>query len=150
LVYALDLGHSGTGTNGVIYGLTGVREPVDVGPTFWNANTVSIGSRNSGAGTAGYTLNFIGGVDEVAFYNYVLTPLQVSNHYAVAINSPLKMSIGLANGYPSLAWPGTYATATLQSATNVTGGPWGTVTNAASPYSVTNPAPQQFYRLKLY
>ena len=150
LVYALDLGHSGTGTNGVIYGLTGVREPVDVGPTFWNANTVSIGSRNSGAGTAGYTLNFIGGVDEVAFYNYVLTPLQVSNHYAVAINSPLKMSIGLANGYPSLAWPGTYATATLQSATNITGGPWGTVTNAASPYSVTNPAPQQFYRLKLY
>jgi hypothetical protein len=59
------------------------------------------------------------------------------------------MSVQLTNGHPSLAWPGTYATATLQSATNLTG-PWGTVTNAASPYSVTNPATQQFYRIKLY
>ncbi|MGD0262837.1 MAG: LamG-like jellyroll fold domain-containing protein [Verrucomicrobiota bacterium] len=147
LVYAQDLGYTTTtGTNGVIYGQTGIHKPTNVS---WNANSVSIGARNSGSGTAGYTLNFIGAVDEVALYNYALTPLQVSNHYAVAINSPLSMSVQLTNGHPSLAWPGTYATATLQSATNLTG-PWGTVTNAASPYSVTNPATQQFYRIKLY
>ena len=146
LVFALDQGHASTGTNGVIYTQVGIREPSNIS---WNANTVSIGSRNKNSGSAGYTLNFIGGVDEVALYNYALTPLQVSNHYAVAVNSPLSLSAQLTNGYPRLTWPGAYVTAKLLSATNVTG-LWGTVTNAASPYFVTNSATRQFYRLKLY
>ena len=146
LVYALDLGHASTGTNGVIYTQAGIREPANA---YYNANSVSIGSRNKNGTSPGYTLNFNGAVDEVALYNYALSPLQVSNHYAVALNSPLRMSVQVSNGQPTVSWPGTYATATLLSATNIIG-PWGTVPHAVSPYTVTNPLARQFYRIRLY
>ncbi|HEX4120634.1 MAG TPA: LamG-like jellyroll fold domain-containing protein, partial [Verrucomicrobiae bacterium] len=88
LAYAYDINHaasvSTTGTNGVIYPLTGIHEPTDVGSAFWYANLVSIGARNRGSGNPGENLDFVGAVDEVALYNYPLSPLQVSNHYAVA------------------------------------------------------------------
>ena len=146
LAYALDQNHVSTGTNGVIYTLAGVRKPTN---TYYNANSVSIGARNSGAANAGYALNFFGAVDEVGLYNYALTPLQVSNHWAVAKDLPLSLNVQLTNGHPRLTWLGGWVTATLQSATNPTG-PWATLTNAATPYSVTNSASRQFYRLKLY
>jgi len=146
LVYALDLGVPSTGTNGVIYTQMGVRKPSNAN---WNANTVSIGSRNRNSGSAGYTLNFIGGVDEVSLYNYALSRLQVSNHFAVAKDLPISLNIQEVNGHATLTWPGAFVTATLQSAPSVTG-PWSAVPNGSSPYTVTNSASQQFYRLKLF
>lgn len=146
LVFALDQNIPSTGTNGVIFTQAGVRKPSNAN---WNANTVSIGSRNRNSSSAGYTLNFIGGVDEVSFYNYALSPLQVSNHFAVAKDLPISLSIQEVNGRPTLTWPATFATATLQSAPSVTGA-WSTVPNASSPYTVTNSTSQQFFRLKLF
>jgi len=67
----------------------------------------------------------------------------------VAKDLPVSLSIQEINGRPTLTWPGAFVTATLQSTTNVTGS-WSTITNASSPYSVTNSASQQFYRLKLF
>jgi hypothetical protein len=146
LVFALDQNVPSTGTNGVIFTQAGVRKPSNAN---WNANTVSIGSRNRNSGSAGYTLNFIGGVDEVSFYNYALSPLQVSNHFTVAKALPISLTIQEVNGKPTLTWPGAYVTATVQFAPSVTG-PWSTVPNASSPYTVTNSTSQQFYRLKLF
>lgn len=146
LVYALDQNVPSTGTNGVIFTQAGIRKPSNAN---WNANTVSIGSRNRNSGSAGYTLNFIGGVDEVSFYNYALSPLQVSNHFMVAKDLPISLNIQEVSGHATLAWPGAFTTATLQSAPSVTG-PWSTVPNASSPYTVTDSASQQFFRLKLF
>jgi hypothetical protein len=146
LAYALDLGHASTGTNGVIYTQVGVRFPTN---TYYNGNAVSIGSRNKNGTSPGYQLNFFGDVDEVALYNYALSPLQVSNHFAVAKDMPVSLSVQNVNGHPQLTWSGGWVTATLQSATDLSG-PWGTITNAVSPYTVTDSTSRQYYRLKLY
>ena len=99
LVYALDLGHTSTGTNGVIYTQVGIREPSNA---YYNANSVSIGSRNKNSSTTGYTLNFNGVVDEVALYNYALSPLQVSNHFAVAKSVQPSINVQLVSGHPQI------------------------------------------------
>jgi hypothetical protein len=149
-VYYFDAGKaSPTGTNGAILALTGLREPVDTGTAYWNANSVSIGSRNKGATAAGYQLNFNGAVDEVALYNYALTPAQVYGHYVVGEDMPLALAVQQVNGRPAIVWSNYWATAVLQSSTNPSSG-WVTVTNATSPYTVTNPAAAAYYRLKLY
>ncbi len=49
-----------------------------------SGNAVSIGSRQSG--TTAYDDQFVGTLDEVALYNYALTPAQISNHYSVRTN----------------------------------------------------------------
>jgi hypothetical protein len=148
LAYALDLNHPGsTGTNGVIYPLTGIHEPTDVGPAYWYANSVSIGSRNQGAKNVGEGLDFQGAVDEVALYNYALTPLQVSNHYAMAISPPVSLQLQLSNGVPVLTWPPSWPGAILQSTTNLLG-PWTPIPDATSPYVVPNSGGDEFFRLE--
>jgi len=150
LAYALDLGHNGsTGTNGVIYPGTGIHEPTDVGAAYWYANSVSIGSRNQGSGNKGIGLYFQGGVDEVALYNYALSPLQVSNHYAVAKDTAVTLNIQMTNGLPVLSWSSAWVTAVLQSATNVSG-PWVNIPGATTPYTVTNTTPALFYRVRQF
>ncbi len=49
-----------------------------------SSNAVSIGSRQSG--TTAYDDQFVGTLDEVALYNFALTPAQISNHYSVRTN----------------------------------------------------------------
>jgi hypothetical protein len=154
--YTFDQGHNGsTGTNGVIYAGTGVvantnGQGATAGNTNWDANSIGIGARNSGTGTTGLTLAFLGAVDEVAIYNYPLTPLQVSNHHAVAMNLAVTLTAQSTNGQTVLSWPTAYsATQTLQSAANLSG-PWTTIPGASNPYTVTNSGPALFYRLKLF
>ncbi|HEY3913701.1 MAG TPA: LamG-like jellyroll fold domain-containing protein [Verrucomicrobiae bacterium] len=153
LAYVYDTNHaasiSTTGTNGVIYTLTGIHEPVDVGPAYWYANSVSIGSRNKGSGTAGETLDFIGAVDEVALYNYALTPLQVSNHYAIAESMPVTVNLQVVNGQTELTWFPNSVSATLESATNIAG-PWTPIEGATSPYPITTTGAAQFYKVKMF
>ncbi|HEX3716865.1 MAG TPA: LamG-like jellyroll fold domain-containing protein [Verrucomicrobiae bacterium] len=150
LAIAKDMGHNGsTGTNGEIFAGEGIHEPADIGPAYWYANSVSIGARNNNSGSAGNTLNFQGGVDEVALYNYVLSPLQVSNHFAVAKDVPVPLVLQFTNGQPVLTWSGAWISSTLQSTTNLSG-PWTTVPGATSPYLVPTTAPAQFYRVKLF
>jgi hypothetical protein len=133
----------------VIYPLTGIHEPTDVGSAYWYANLVSIGARNRGSGNPGENLDFVGAVDEVALYNYPLSPLQVSNHYAVAINAPVTINLQATNGQTVLTWSGAYASAVLESAPSLAG-PWTPIPGATSPYTVSTTGVDQFYRVKLF
>jgi hypothetical protein len=62
----------------------------------------------------------------------------------VTVNPPVVLSVQASGSAFTLVWPG----GTLQSATNVTG-PWTNLDGAASPYTNTSIAPQQFYRVKV-
>jgi hypothetical protein len=112
-------------------------------------HSVSVGSRNKGSGSVGtsaYTLPFLGSIDDVALYNYALSPAQVYAHYAVGTGQSLPLSIQATNGVRTISW---LSAATLKSAANVTG-PWTAVTNATSPYMVPTSSSQQFYRLQIH
>lgn len=52
-----------------------------------SGNPVSIGSRQSGT-SAVYDLQFAGIMEEVAIYNYPLSPAQVQTHFSVVTNRP--------------------------------------------------------------
>jgi len=52
-----------------------------------SASSVSIGSRQSGAGTA-YDNQFVGYLEEVAIYGHALSPAQVLAHFQTATNRP--------------------------------------------------------------
>jgi hypothetical protein len=84
--------------------------------------------------------NFSGRVDEAAFYNRALSPVEVSSHY---LDRP-RLLPGRSGGSISLTWP----VGTLQQADDVTG-TYTDVANATSPYTVPANAAKKFYRLKL-
>jgi hypothetical protein len=156
MAFLYQTNHPGsTGTNGLLsatpgggYGIFPATNYTTGNGGLWGYNSVSIGSRSSGSGNGGnMALEFQGAVDEVALYNYCLTPLQVSNHYAVAIDLATKVSVQVTNGHPVLSWFAVWATSKLQSAPTVNG-PWTTIAGAASPYTVTNSGPALFYRVK--
>jgi hypothetical protein len=156
--YLYQTNHNGsTGTNGLLsatpgggYGIFAATNYTSGNAAAWGYNSVSIGCRNSGSGTTGLTLAFRGGVDEVALYNYCLTPLQVSNHFAVAMNMPTTLNAQTIGGHTVLTWYPNFATAILQGATNLNG-PWTNIVGATSPYVITNGgAPAAFYRLQTY
>ncbi|HSU54362.1 MAG TPA: LamG-like jellyroll fold domain-containing protein, partial [Candidatus Dormibacteraeota bacterium] len=50
-----------------------------------SSNPTTFGSRQSGAATP-YDLQFIGNLEEVAIYNYALTPAQITNHFISVSN----------------------------------------------------------------
>ena len=152
--YVYQTNHTGsTGTNGVILAGTGIVASTNLDTASnvnWDANSISIGARNQGATDTGLGLAFLGAVDEVAIYNYVFTPLQVSNHYAVAMDLAVTLYAQNTNGQTVLTWTSAWsATQTLQSAANLAG-PWTPIPGASSPYTVTNSSPAMFYRLQLY
>ena len=62
---------------------------------------LTIGARQSAVSPTGiytnYDLNFVGTVDEVAVYNYALSPAQVQNHYTVGTNQAIVPFIVIGN-----------------------------------------------------
>jgi hypothetical protein len=91
---------------------------------------------------------FNGAVDEVAVFNYAMTPAQISNLYngsSVAVPpASVKLSIQkLTSGGWQLSWP----QGTLQEAASVIG-PW-TTNNASSPYTVPQASGLKFYRVRV-
>ena len=64
-------------------------------------SALSIGSRQSAVSPTGiytnYDLNFVGSIDEVAVYNYPLTPAQVQNHYNIGTNQVIVPFIVITN-----------------------------------------------------
>ena len=52
-----------------------------------SSNSMSIGSRQSGANTA-YDLQFVGSMEEVAIYNYALSAAQAQAHFVAVSNRP--------------------------------------------------------------
>lgn len=84
--------------------------------------------------------NFAGRVDEVAFYNRVLTANEVTSHF---LSRPL-LEIETTGGGVTLRWP----VGTLQQADAATG-EFTDVNGATSPHNLSPAAAQKFYRLKL-
>jgi hypothetical protein len=52
-----------------------------------SANALTLGSRQSSA-TSVYDLQFVGLMEEMAIYNYVLSPIRILSHYTAASNRP--------------------------------------------------------------
>ena len=90
---------------------------------------------------------FNGLIDEVAIFNYSLTPAQIQQLYASGAVLP-QVQVGIQHSGPNLDlnWP----QGTLLQAENLTG-PWLPVPNALSPYSVsvTPTNTSMFYRVLL-
>jgi hypothetical protein len=94
-----------------------------------------IGQRSDGA-----FYGFTGGVDEVAFYNYALSPTQIAGHFA---NSS-KLNVSRNGNNVILTW----SLGTLQSSSDVTG-TYATVSGAISPYTNAITGTSKFFRLQV-
>jgi hypothetical protein len=82
-----------------------------------------------------------GGVEDVAVYNYVLSPQQMQNHFL----NTTHLTAVISGTNVVVSWPA----GTLQSATNV-GGPYTNVGGATSPYTNSvGGSSQRFYRAQL-
>jgi len=88
---------------------------------------------------------FNGVLDEVAVFNYALTPAQIQQLYDYGYQLP-QVQVGLqkAGAGLNLNWP----QGTLFRSTNLSG-PWSAVVNAASPLVVTPTNPAVFFRVLL-
>jgi hypothetical protein len=84
--------------------------------------------------------NWDGGVDDVAVYNYVLTPDQIKNHFL----NTTKLTIAKSGSNAVLTW----GVGTLQSSTSV-GGPYSNVGGATSPYTNAISGAKIFYRVQV-
>jgi len=80
-----------------------------------------------------------GGIDELAVYNYVLSPQQIQNHFLNTTHLIIKNS----GNKVVVTWP----VGTLQASTNVVG-TYTNVTGATSPFT-NSASPTLFYRAKL-
>jgi hypothetical protein len=101
-------------------------------------NNWQIGRDNQGA-NANRTFN--GLIDEVAVFNYSMTPAQLLSLYSTAGLVPTTLTIQPSGTDVILTWP----QGTLLEADEVTG-PW-TTNNAASPFTNSASAAGKFYRV---
>lgn len=126
------------GTNGVLVSATNAIahdvEPWD-GPTAFGADTLSV---------PGSVFN--GKVDEVAVFNYTLSPAQVGTLYSTAvIGAPVSLNCQVSGANVVLSWPH----GTLLQATNLNGA-WTPVVGAAANSFTVMPVGQMFYRVLIY
>ncbi len=89
--------------------------------------------------TASRTFN--GLIDEVAVFNYSLTPAQLVSLYSAGAPVPVSLTITPSGANVTVTWP----QGTLLEADEVSG-PW-TTNTAASPYVTTPAAAKKFYRV---
>jgi hypothetical protein len=100
-----------------------------------------IGSTSDNDPQAPSAESFYGGIDEVAIYNYALTPAQITSHYA--LGGPPQLAISTTTNAEIIV---TWNKGELLEATNLLG-PWTTNAAATSPFTITNsPAGALFYR----
>jgi hypothetical protein len=83
--------------------------------------------------------SFYGGLDEVAFYDYALSPAQVGSHYIGGTTPAL--TITPVGGKVVVTW----SQGLLLQASDITG-PWTTNSAATSPWTNTPSTSRQFYR----
>jgi Concanavalin A-like lectin/glucanases superfamily len=102
--------------------------------------TVNAGPTTLAVRSDGVFGDWDGGIQDVAVYNYVLSPAQIQNHFLNTTHVSITESSG---GQVVVTWPA----GTLLSATSV-GGPYTTVVGATSPYT-NNPVGQKYYRVQL-
>jgi Concanavalin A-like lectin/glucanases superfamily len=91
------------------------------------------------------TRNFNGVMDEVAVFNYALTPSEIQQLYENG-HELAQVQIGVQASLSSinLAWP----QGTLFQATNLIG-PWSAMPNAVSPFTIVPTNPTAFFRVLL-
>jgi hypothetical protein len=126
------------GTNGTLISSTNAIphdvEPWD-GPTAIGADTLSV---------PGGVFN--GKIDEVAVFNYTLTPAQVGALYSTALlGGPVTLNCQVVGTNLVLSWPH----GTLMQATDLNG-VWTPVVGATPPSFTNTPAGQMFYRVRVY
>jgi hypothetical protein len=86
---------------------------------------------------------FDGRIDEVAFFDYALSPEQVQSLYAAALTPPvISLTIQRMGSDLWLTWP----QGTLQQAAEVNG-PYTNVLEATSPHTVSPTVPQSFFQI---
>lgn len=126
------------GTNGILSSFTNaIAHTVELwdGPTAIGADTLSGPSRV-----------FNGKVDEVAVFNYTLSPAQVAALYSVALlGGPVTLSCQRSGADLVLTWP----RGTLLHATDPNG-PWSPVPGAAPPSLTLVPTGPAFYRVQVF
>ncbi|HTL58051.1 MAG TPA: LamG-like jellyroll fold domain-containing protein [Candidatus Limnocylindrales bacterium] len=142
--YHLVLTDDGTSIQLYVNGVAGSAHSTVAGSGFMpngiNGDPgVSSGAEVLGQRTDGAFLGFSGAIDDVAFYNYALSPSQVRAHYSGTFALTLSQS---AQG-PVLSWP----FGTLQSAPQATG-TYSDVPNASSPYTIPSGTANVFYRVR--
>ncbi len=84
---------------------------------------------------------FDGGIDDVAFYNYALTPQQIQLHF---LNTTRLTITPIPGNKVVVSWP----VGTLQSSANVATG-YADVVGATSPFTNTVSGAQLYYRVKV-
>lgn len=97
-----------------------------------------------------------GAMDDVAFYSTSLTATDIASHYQTMLGqttAPVILGISLNGGGLAITWPTSATGLVLQQTSNLSTGPWTTVTNQVNVVGsqnqvIVNPnASQQFYRL---
>ncbi|HEX3626069.1 MAG TPA: LamG-like jellyroll fold domain-containing protein [Verrucomicrobiae bacterium] len=89
------------------------------------ANLLSIGSRTVNKLATSYASQFDGTIDEVALYNYALSPSQIAADYQAANVShvslqPTNIVVSVSGNQMTLSWPADHTGWTLQAQTNST------------------------------
>ncbi|EEF57829.1 LamG-like jellyroll fold domain-containing protein [Pedosphaera parvula] len=107
----------------------------DVFGNNWRIGTDDLNNDNSGA------RDFTGLIDEVAVFNYAMTPAQIKGLYSAGGPPSVTLNIQSSGANVVLTW----AQGTLLQATSVAG-PW-TTNNATSPYTTSPAGAQKFYRV---
>jgi hypothetical protein len=144
--YHLVLTDDGTTLQLYVNGIAGSANTTVAGsgykPNGINGDSTLAGAAEVlGQRTDGAFFGFSGGMDEVAFYNYALTPEQVQSHYS---NSTL-LTTKVTGNQITVTW----AVGTLQAAPNVAG-VYTNVPNAASPYTEAIAGAQKYFRVLVH
>jgi hypothetical protein len=147
-------------TNGVLADLSDDESGQPAGLLYGHSGTtIRVGQGGTNFRFDGYSFSpndtFDGVIGDIVYYNSLLSPERIAQHYAAAltpplappeqvvVNPPVFGKYSVAHGSLGINWSGT---AELQRATNVTG-PYITLTNATSPYSEPTTNKQVFFRL---
>jgi hypothetical protein len=88
-------------------------------------------------------LPFNGDIDEVATYNYALSPTQIGNHFVNNVG----ITITKSGNNAVVAWPGVGLT--LQASPNLSGSSFTNVVGATSPYTTPIGSAPKYFRVKL-
>jgi len=119
-------------------GTYGINQPLNSSGTVLSAVDQYIATE---CATNGYNSGYyVGGLAEMAVYNYALSAAQVASHYAAGTLPSLTIT-PLANGQVVLTWN----LGLLLEASSLTG-PWTTNTAAVSPWTNTPSGARQFFR----
>jgi Concanavalin A-like lectin/glucanases superfamily/Immunoglobulin I-set domain len=114
-----------------------VAHTSDVFGNNWEIGNDDNSANNNGSRT------FTGLIDEVAVFNYSLTPAQLTTLFSAGSPQPVTLTIQPSGANVIVTWP----KGTLLEANDLLG-PW-TTNNAVSPYTVAPTATKKFYRVQV-